>query len=855
MKKILFFVSCFVFNLSTYALPIDLTKNWQVTNRWTTDETPNTKGWDNLESLPLQDAVAKMDFPEDKLRYVTMYKTFLISDSDMDEVRADAFSLHVPYISNVHRIYLNEVEIHSAGTINEGQIVQSGYRRHIILPLDRKNIRLGQNSIRILVASEHGEELNVYKLHNDIFTKIDTLSANQTINEEYFTYMLLFLYFFVGLYHGLFYLKRKMETYNLYYALFGIFLSIYMVFRSQAIYQLSLDPYVQSRIEYFVVFYIPIWMLLFSEHFFLGKVTKFGKSVFGIIAFISILQIFVTRDISGKILLFWQLSIMALASYNIFIITRAVIQRNRDAYRIILGFLILIVCGAWDILGATGLLPIQNLNLLRFGFLSFVLGIAVVLANRFLRVHREVEILNATLERKVEERTNELQNTLTHVQELKVQQDGDYFLTSLLLDPLSAIHGNSNFVAIESYTKQKKEFEFRGKKREIGGDIIISEKIILGGKTYIVFINGDAMGKSIQGAGGALVLGVVFLSVLKRTQSKAEYRNKSPERWIKDCFLELQSIFESFDGSMLISVVLGLIEEHTGVLYYINAEHPWTVLYRDGVASFIEQELELRKIGIKGMAGDIRVRVFALEHDDVLFVGSDGRDDIVVGLDETGHRVINEDENQFLRRVEEAKGKLPDLIERLREFGGLSDDLTLLRVEWLGNVRHLAKKDTLDYAGNSFPNMEYKKFLEDGHTEDAFQYIQNLLGHPDLNDEIRPYFLKEAARLAIIIKNYDYAIETIESILPSFSTDNELLLQLSYAFRKTKQMVKAIDMAERIRSRDPKHFRNLLHLAECYRYVNQVDRAKKLYSKVVDLNPEHPQVLKLHDALFGKSLS
>ncbi len=121
------------------------------------------------------------------------------------------------------------------------------------------------------------------------------------------------------------------------------------------------------------------------------------------------------------------------------------------------------------------------------------------------------------------------------------------------------------------------------------------------------------MGKSIQGAGGALVLGVVFLSFIKRTQMIVESQNKSPERWIKECFYELQTIFESFDGSMLVSVVLGLVEEDTGVLYYLNAEHPWTVLYRDENASFIEDELELRKIGTKGMEGDVRVRIFHLK--------------------------------------------------------------------------------------------------------------------------------------------------------------------------------------------------------------------------------------------------
>jgi methyl-accepting chemotaxis protein len=43
--------------------------------------------------------------------------------------------------------------------------------------------------------------------------------------------------------------------------------------------------------------------------------------------------------------------------------------------------------------------------------------------------------LNKNLEKKVEERTRELQESLQKIQELKTQQDADYFLTTLLLKP------------------------------------------------------------------------------------------------------------------------------------------------------------------------------------------------------------------------------------------------------------------------------------------------------------------------------------------------------------------------------------------------------------------------------------
>ncbi|EMO03792.1 stage II sporulation protein E domain protein, partial [Leptospira interrogans serovar Icterohaemorrhagiae str. Verdun HP] len=192
----------------------------------------------------------------------------------------------------------------------------------------------------------------------------------------------------------------------------------------------------------------------------------------------------------------------------------------------------------------------------------------------------------------------------------KIQQDGDYFLTSLILDPLNRNQVENDFIVLEGFSKQKKRFQFKQWKKEIGGDIIIADEICLKNRKCLVFVNGDAMGKSIQGASGALVLGVVFRSFISRTKTVSSYHSKPPELWLKECFLELQNIFESFDGSMLVSVVLGLVDLESGVLFFLNAEHPPTVLYRNGVATFIENKLELRKIGITGLESKMKVKTF-----------------------------------------------------------------------------------------------------------------------------------------------------------------------------------------------------------------------------------------------------
>ncbi|HNI28794.1 MAG TPA: SpoIIE family protein phosphatase, partial [Leptospiraceae bacterium] len=247
------------------------------------------------------------------------------------------------------------------------------------------------------------------------------------------------------------------------------------------------------------------------------------------------------------------------------------------------------------------------------------------LAQTFNQMTSQIQDFTQNLENKVAERTDQLNKSLQEVQTLKIAQDGDYYLTSLLLSPLQPNNNRSSRIKTEFLIEQKKKFTFRKWDSEIGGDICITDTIKLLNKEYTVFINGDAMGKSIQGAGGALVLGVVFNAGLMRSRVE-KYQGIHPEAWLKERFLDLHNVFLSFDGSMYISICMGLIDNETGMMFFINAEHPWTVLYRDGKAAFLEQELALRKLGTPEQEDQFFVRTFQLMSGDVIITGSDGRD-------------------------------------------------------------------------------------------------------------------------------------------------------------------------------------------------------------------------------------
>jgi|JI10StandDraft_1071094.scaffolds.fasta_scaffold15603_2 histidine kinase len=412
--------------------------------------------------------------------------------------------------------------------------------------------------------------------------------------------------------------------------------------------------------------------------------------------------------------------------------------------------------------------------------------------------------LYANLEAKVEERTANLNHALKEVQVLKEKQDADYFLTSLLIEPLGKNNIQTDAVQIEFLIEQKKKFIFKNKELEIGGDLCTTDRIFLNNRSYIVVLNADAMGKSIQGAGGILVLGSVFKSILQRTHSISLGEHLYPEKWIKNSFLEMQRIFESFDGYMLISLVLGLLDEENGVLYFINVEHPKITLYRNRKAKFIEKVgRKYRKMGIQGINSPIQISLFQMLAGDVLIIGSDGRDDIIIDRDENGLEVLNFDEDLFLESVEAGNGNLKEISLSIKAKGELNDDLSLLRV--------------------SFKELEVIKEEDRQKEEKEFLILLNQL--------------EEKLEFQKTNKDYPALIKTYEELIELQPLDKKSILQLSLLLFKLKNYDRFIHYAELIKLRSPAGRRNLFRLIVALMRVKNFPRANSLILEVLAINP------------------
>jgi hypothetical protein len=278
-------------------------------------------------------------------------------------------------------------------------------------------------------------------------------------------------------------------------------------------------------------------------------------------------------------------------------------------------------------------------------------------------------------------------------------------------------------------------------------------------------------------------------------------------------FFELQTAFETFSGSMFISLVLGLIEDKTGLLYYINAEHPKTVLLRNGKASFLENEQTLRKLGIPGNEEIFKVFTFLLENGDILFAGSDGRDDLITG-EIDGVKIYNEDEFLFLRKVEDSKGDLKTLIHLIQTTGEITDDFSLLKIEYKNP--EIKKKKIV------FSNLVKNLYTNDKTTEEhsviekvyimkalyrimptnefanytlALHYYRNrefptALKHVLLYNQTKPdsiSLLYLEAKLQMLCKNFEESLKTLEKLRlrdPHYKKAKKLTEKLEGHYKK-----------------------------------------------------------------------
>lgn len=425
--------------------------------------------------------------------------------------------------------------------------------------------------------------------------------------------------------------------------------------------------------------------------------------------------------------------------------------------------------------------------------------------------YKNIQELNRDLDQKVKDRTQELNQSLEKLKALSLKQDGDYFLTSLLFEPLNGNFVNSNeCLKIECITEQKKKLKFRERNVHIGGDLAIAYEISLQGENYWALLNADCMGKSMQGAGGAITLAAIFKSIVYRTNKE---KNLSPEHWLYDCYLELQNIFTSFDGFMLASANVALLHLRHSTLYWIHIEHPAPILMRHGKATFLEPVHSLWKLGVENAEKNFGVNVFFSEAGDRVYFASDGRDDVICNIEsklfDSEHQEkfskINSNEFFFLDIVSQTDGSAKAIKNKLFEKAEATDDFSLVAIEFCKRAPHNhilpetrnKVQAMLSHSNELMNEQVIEEQLEIENVESAgFAY---LLGN---------YFIRH--------KEYSLALRCFRRLLQLHPARNSQLLALTKLCIKTQHYFDAIHFSERLFLRDPTNESNNKLLRKLY---------------------------------------
>ena len=769
---------------------------------------------------------------------------------ELNNPQKTLLAIELGYIDDVDRVYLNGVLIGSTGKNWQSSEPQAYDKTRLYaIPPEALN-NSGLNILLVHARKYFPHEIGIIRGSTAIGPMLPMFKEYE--RNAYTSLFFLVVYLTVAGYFLFLFIRRPQEKANFFFAAFTTGLVFYNALRNPLKYDLSFFNFlIFKKAEYMLLFLLIPAIYYFIRFYFEIPRNRFTLwldriqlALSAIMIVLAVIVLFTSSAVlwdkmmTGFVQLYlWPFFLFGMMGIMIYRITR----KDKDAMVLIGGIVAVILAAIIDILINMSILNLPRVT--GFVFFAVILTMATVLANRFVRLHSQVEDLNRNLEKKVEDRTRELQDTLEKVQQLKEQQDGDYFLTSLLIEPLAVTSPESENFSFDFYVRQKKKFQFRHWQREIGGDLNLAQSISLRNRPFTIFINADAMGKSIQGAGGALVLGSVFSSVIERSKLSANVQANLPEQWLKNMLFEFSHIFESFNGSMLMSMFVGLIDEQNGLLYYLNSEHPFPVLYRDGTADFLSTQMAIRKLGIPEQFDKITISTFQLQPGDIIVAGSDGRDDISLGMKD-GERIINEDENLFTRIVAQTKADLKEIVSALENEGELTDDLSLIRIECQSLSNSTSAENVTRVA-------ELLSNAQSGTNDNNFELVSEyLLDRNPLNTEHRVASLELAKELKEK-KRFFLAAQVLEKHITWFPFSDNEFHATAYSYKMARQYTKAIQISEALLIRNPEHVKNLINLTDCLIKTNNFKRAAIITERGLIIDPENEKLnllqKKLHD--------
>jgi PAS domain-containing protein len=368
--------------------------------------------------------------PKKKFLSITTYKpietTFVIPFMvNTKTLTGIVPGLHLASIGDNWEIYLNGTLIKSELHLNSaGSITSHRSYRDVYLPINPDLFVDGQNIIAFRIIGEPtNTPVGFFFSQPYVITDYTSIEAS---NNDVWKFALCAIYIFIGLYHIVLYLFRLQDRYNLFYGFFSIDLGLYFFARIHTVYQFIPDSVLLMKLEFITLYMVMPSVSAFIETLSINK-TRWGTRIMAMYCgILSLGTIFSSLAFAHDLLKIWQYSALFIVFYIFgyavlwdFFSTafrrwkRTAQVNNHSGFggqiwhdliktplgNVTIGASILFATALFDILDSIFFLTDAVLS--HYGLFIFTIGSALILANRYGFLFKQLNYANVNLEERI----------------------------------------------------------------------------------------------------------------------------------------------------------------------------------------------------------------------------------------------------------------------------------------------------------------------------------------------------------------------------------------------------------------------------------------------------------------------
>jgi signal transduction histidine kinase len=340
-------------------------------------------------------------------------------------------SLYIRRISDRDRTYLNGVLIGKTGEFDTLSPQAPYFSRLYDIP--NEILRKGdKNLILIEVQNYFENQIGIINADNEIgpSSEIYSLFENRENSKLFFS----IIYFIISFTFLFLYYFRKDQLEYLFYALFNLSFAFFQFNLSDVISRYGIPQQFTWYATYISIQFSFVFMTQFVQRYFKFNYSYFQK-LLDFISFIIIVSILLKQDLNFNVFIWLRIQIplglIYILTFLYFILKRLT-QHDRDARFMLISLSLVVPVILNDFLINYGFVKIPQI-LSPIFILFFDGSLAIILSLNIEKMKREILDLNQNLEKKVLQRTDELNESLLKVQKLKVSEDYLHYLIGINL--------------------------------------------------------------------------------------------------------------------------------------------------------------------------------------------------------------------------------------------------------------------------------------------------------------------------------------------------------------------------------------------------------------------------------------